>query len=262
MIKSILKQISPPFLKLLYSRLFVKPLFSGPYQAWDQASQESIGYDEDSIILKSHFASMEVKKGNAVFERDSILFYSQIYSTPILVGLLRAVALKENGISIVDFGGAFGSKYFHFKDLLKVRNINWLVLEQRKIVEIGNRDFKDDSLSFSENYSGGDLIDVLLFSSSIQYVKNYNEILTGLLRHKPKVIIFDRTPFFSSNENTSVFVQHVPKEIYKASYPTWVFRKNTFLDILSEYKIVYSEINPDQLDRRFTYKGFVFERNA
>ena len=42
-------------------------------------------------------------------------------------------------------------------------------------------------------------------------------------------IVIDRTPF-GDHETDFITVQHVPPSIYVASYPCWVFGKQSFLD--------------------------------
>ncbi|MCO5144082.1 MAG: methyltransferase, TIGR04325 family [Oligoflexia bacterium] len=237
-----------------------KPQFAGPFSTWCEAASGSQGYDSDEIISKALAATLKVKEGRAQFERDTVLFEKPIFSTPITIGLVKILAKNERNFSIVDFGGSFGSTYFLYKNLLEQQNFLWLVIEQEKIVKLGNQHIKDDKLSFVDAYREEKMIDFLLFSSSIQYIENYKEVLFSLLNKKPKVIILDRTPFYTSSEATSIFIQHVPKEIYQASYPTWIFAKNEFQELLSDYRVVYSEKNPDQLDSRFAYMGYVFER--
>src|SRR5687768_8069562 len=66
--------------------------FSGPYPTWAQATAASKGYDQPEILEKVRSAALKVKRGEAVYERDSVLFDCIEYSWPLLAGLMWAAA--------------------------------------------------------------------------------------------------------------------------------------------------------------------------
>ncbi|MBN2143137.1 MAG: glycosyltransferase, partial [Candidatus Aureabacteria bacterium] len=79
------KQILPP----LYG-------WSGNYPSWEAALHDSKGYDSPDIFTKLKTASLKVKSGEAVYERDSVLFDKIEYSWPLLAGLMWIASQKEN----------------------------------------------------------------------------------------------------------------------------------------------------------------------
>jgi putative methyltransferase (TIGR04325 family) len=69
---------------------------------------------------------------------------------------------------------------------------------------------------------------VVLLSSVIEYLENYEEIFQELVELKFPVSIIDRTPFCSS-EHEIIYIQKVGSEIFKASIP---------LRIINEKKLI------------------------
>jgi putative methyltransferase (TIGR04325 family) len=152
-------------LSRLLSRFFKKPvhkeiseippdriIFAGHYANWADALRDSEGYDTPLILNKTRDALLQVKNGQAVYERDSVLFDKIEHSFPLLAGLLRAAVAQEGNLCLVDFGGALGSSYFQCRAFLKpVRQLQWLVVEQPAHVQCGRKDFQSDELFFLQH---------------------------------------------------------------------------------------------------------------
>lgn len=51
--------------------------WKGAFDSWEAAQLQSNGYNADNILQKVLAASLRVKEGNALFERDSALFYEK-----------------------------------------------------------------------------------------------------------------------------------------------------------------------------------------
>lgn len=51
--------------------------YLGDYQSWEEAESQCTGYDDEEILNKVKEATMSVINGNAIYERDSVLFYSK-----------------------------------------------------------------------------------------------------------------------------------------------------------------------------------------
>src|SRR3989338_3876720 len=103
MSKDIIKQIIPPVIVHLAKRLRGNPSadaygLAGDYRSWKEAMAASTGYDNEIILEKTRTALLKVKKGEAVYERDSVLFDKVQYQWPLLAGLMW-VAAKTKGNS-------------------------------------------------------------------------------------------------------------------------------------------------------------------
>ena len=76
--KRILKEILPPVIIRNITGLFYG--WYGNYKSWEEATKRSIGYDDVQILNKVKDALMKVKNGEAIYERDSVLFDKIRYS--------------------------------------------------------------------------------------------------------------------------------------------------------------------------------------
>lgn len=225
-LKQICKDLAPPLLWRLARRMLVShddvPVsFSGNYPDWQSAQAASIGYDSDAIFCRVLEAARKVKDGEALWERDSVPFYHEEYNIPLLSALMSVAAWNKGRLRVLDFGGAFGSTYWQHRQLLqKLEVLSWNVIEQPQIVSCGREEFQTDVLQFWPDMQSCAVlgaVDVVLFSSVLQYMESPYELLEQAIDISPKAIILDRTPFAEKDEH--ITVQHVPPTIYQASYP-------------------------------------------
>lgn len=203
---------------------------------WGEARKASTGYDTDLILNKVRDSLLKVKKGEAVYERDSVLFDEIRYSWPLLAGLLWIASQKGGRLNLVDFGGSLGSTYYqNRKFLAHLEELRWNIVEQKKFVECGKRDFENEHLKFHEDLDecvreqGPDAI---LFSSALQYLEKPYAMLEKVLSLGFEFVLFDRTPLLSKGDDR-ITVQKVPRAIYEASYPAWFFNRDKFLSFFS-----------------------------
>jgi putative methyltransferase (TIGR04325 family) len=244
-IKRFLKAIIPPVLISIIRR-FKKPMvqieiWSGDYKTWAEAKAYCTGYDSSIILEKCKTSLLKVKRGEAVYERDSVIFDELHYSWGLLAGLQKA-ALENNGkLCVLDFGGSLGSTYFQNREFLSsLKELQWCIVEQAHFVECGQKDFENDQLKFyytveecMENHNPN----VLLLSSVLQYLEKPYQWLERLLSFRIPTVILDRTSFVE-NETDILTIQNVPSLIYEASYPAWFFGSNTRKHIVDKYKYV------------------------
>jgi putative methyltransferase (TIGR04325 family) len=267
------KQVLPPFLfdtlRSLHYQLFPSRglCLRGNYSSWSEAVHASTGYDSDVILQKTKDALVKVKIGEAVYERDSVLFDEIQYSWPLLAGLMWAAARSGGRLNVLDFGGSLGSTYFQNHAFLKqLPDVRWSVIEQAEYIRVGKEFFEDDILRFYptiDDYSAENTPDVVVLSSVLQYLENPYEILSRLLELRSDCIILDRTPFWEGGED-HICVQHVPASIYPASYPIWIFSKNRFLQFIQRNKLnIVAEF--EALDKlpgpiELAYRGMIITR--
>ncbi|HET7818211.1 MAG TPA: methyltransferase, TIGR04325 family, partial [Bacteroidia bacterium] len=104
-------------------------------------------------------------------------------------------------------------------------------------------------------------IDVLLLSSVVQYLENPYSFLNDILKKNIKYILIDRTPIQFSGKDI-ITIQRVPKNIYKASYPCWVFNEQYILTVLSkEYNLVFETECDERINMNNSYfKAYFFEK--
>jgi putative methyltransferase (TIGR04325 family) len=268
-IKTNAKRWLPPALIERLKPLFgVGVYFSDHYADWEAASAHASGYDSVLILEQVEQAMLKVKAGEAVFERDSVLFDEVQHSFPVLTGLLRAAVENGNQLSVLDFGGSLGSSYFQCREFLSVLpSLKWGVVEQEHFVHCGRRVFETAQLRFF--YTIAECLqqaapNVALLSSVLQYLPKPYHVLDELINSGVPYILIDRTPF-GDHGTDFITVQRVPPSIYVASYPCWVFGKQSFLDrFRARYQVIAqfdsSDGNAIATGRKFTFGGMILRR--
>ena len=215
--------------------------YIGDYSTWQEAEKNAIGYDSPEIISKVLTATKKVLAGEAVFERDSMLFYTQEYNWDLVLALYR-IALDKGRLHVLDFGGALGSVYRQHARILKpaIQDISWNIVEQKTFLDAAKKIDCEKELHFwntVEEALENCNTDVILFSSVLQYIDGYEEIIEKM--KSVKYIIIDRHPEFCGRATPAFTVQKVSEPIYSASYPLKIFGCGELENSLSpEYAVL------------------------
>jgi putative methyltransferase (TIGR04325 family) len=242
--------------------------FEGPFVTWDEAAKHSSGYDGAQILERVLAATLKVKRGEAVFERDSVLFDEIQYAWPVTAGLLWAAAREGGRLSVLDFGGSLGSSYFQNRKFLEgLPSVRWSVVEQAHFIHAGRQHIQDERLVFYPTTAECVAVEkpnVVLLSSVLQYLEDPYAVLDELVDSSAEIILVDRTSFCEGDKDF-VAVQKVGETIYRASYPIWIFSKDNFMNNSSEsFDLVTEWLSPEGYvefsSRRFSFNGMVMQR--
>lgn len=260
------RDFCPPILWRCLKSLKIKRSlsFSGNYASWSDAKKFSSGYDSIQVMQRVADSALKVKRGEAVFERDSVCFYHTEFRWPALTCLLSVAASRSGTLNVLDFGGALGSFYFqHHRFFSSLNRINWSVVEQEQFVQFGLDHMQDSALCFYESVEScisQQSVDIVFLSSVLQYLEDPIRTLTSLAEADAPYILVDRTPFIAGSKNR-LTVQTVPKEIYDASYPAWFFSEENFIATMKSlnYHLILEFPCDEQTDIG-EYKGMFFER--
>lgn len=184
------------------------------------------GYSDEKIFDRVAKSALEVKKGNACYERDGILFYENNYNLQIISIFLMVYCNKQK-LNIVDFGGSLGSMYFQNRKLLNDANIKyqWNICEQPHFVQLGKKQFEDGVLFFRNSLDEVKDYNIIMFAVSIQYIENYLDIFNKVIEDNTEYIVFDR---LTVCDEEFYCVQKVYEPIYEAEYPVHIFDEEEF----------------------------------
>lgn len=258
-------------IKKLYGKLVKRQQevnYAGDFQTWSEAKKNCEGYDSNSIFEKVSNAAMQVKNGKALFDRDSVLFYEEEWNYPLIAWLQRIGAKYDQRLTVVDLGGALGSTYFQNRNFLKesIRQMQWIVREQEHFVEFGKQNLADTELIFEydfEKIAATFPVNVLLFSSVLQYLESWKEIITKEIDlFGVQDIIVERTPV---GKRSRIWMETVHEPIYEATYACQVFEEERFIEFFEEqgyvlksswHSLVDSDVECD--GDLVTFKSFVF----
>jgi len=210
--------------------------FEGDYASYEDARRASEGYDAPAILAKTREALLKVKRGESRWERDAMVSDSEEMPWPLLACLTRIAAVKGvPEIRVLDFGGSLGSTYFWCRPFLAPEiRVRWHVVEQTEHVTVGRKDFQNDELRFEykiEDMLASERPDVLLLSSVLHYLDQPEEFLEKLRAWNLPYLILDRTPL-RDHPRHRLTVQHIPEEIYRASYPAWFLSRARVLSLI------------------------------
>lgn len=270
-LKDMIRLVTPPvFIHLVKWLRGDRPTcdygLTGDYRSWDEALAASTGYDSDIILEKTRTALLKVINGEAVYERDSVLFDEIQYAWPVLAGLMWVAARCGGTLNVLDFGGSLGSTFFQNRAFLSaLPQMRWNIVEQSHHVETGKVWFEDDRLRFYAGISeclADTQPNVLLLSSVLQYLEHPYTVLDQMLELPSDIIIIDRTPFWDGPTDR-LCVQTVPPNIYTASYPGWIFSTERFHACLNAQWEIVNEFEsfdrmPAPVDT--TWKGMIATR--
>lgn len=213
----------------------------GDYQNWEALTALSGGYEAGAILDKTKNALLKVKNGEAVYERDSVLFDKKIYPYSVISAFLYTAIECGSNLTVLDFGGSLGSTYYQVKDVIpKAVQLYWSVVEQENYVRCGKEVFEDDVLRFHFTIAESEAArkaDVLLLSSVVQYLEKPHAFLEEIKKYNFKYILIDRTAFVNTDRPDRLTLQIVPPEIYEARYPAWFFNEQQFLAHFEGYEI-------------------------
>ena len=237
---------------------------SGDYSSWQDAAKLADGYDAGGILKEVYQSARKVRDHEGIYERDGVLFDQIQYSWPLLSGILLAASQKKS-LQVIDFGGSLGTTYYQNKKFLdKIQLGSWNIIEQSNFVELGRREFSSPQLHFYDSMEAclAEVVpDLLILSSVLQYVENYEELLAPMLaRTPPDYILVDRTPFSTEDRNI-ITVQKVRPEIYQGSYVCRLLSESGLKVFMRAcgYQCLESFVSLSDT-RKYRELGFIFEK--
>ena len=267
-IRQLLLSCVPPLVMgLLRSRMPPKGVhWIGDYGSWEEARQASKGYDDGLILERIKIAALKVKKGEAVAERDGVLFDEVQYSWPVLAGLMWIAAQSRGELHLLDFGGSLGTSYFQARAFLQaLSKVRWSIVEQQPFVEVGKKYFEDHELKFYYDLATcvkEQTPKAILISSVLSYLPNPFELLAEVISYNLEFIILDRTPFILGGRDR-LTVQVVPPEIYPGSYPSWFFNKEKFYNFFKDnYDMVAEFESIGKANINAIFEGCILRRKV
>ncbi|PIR60660.1 MAG: methyltransferase, TIGR04325 family [Candidatus Pacebacteria bacterium CG10_big_fil_rev_8_21_14_0_10_44_54] len=238
--------------------------WSGNYSSWEDAMKDGSGYADPKISRKVLSSTLAVIRGEAAFERDSVLFNEPAYNWPVSSLLLWIAVSEDSSLKVLDFGGSLGSTYFQHKNIFSgIKHLKWNIVEQEHFVDMGRNNIKELGLYFFGSMEESESVspsDVLLLSSVLPYLENPHQFLDECLDRKFKYILIDKTAFIENdNGDDRLTLQTVREPIYDASYPAWFFSKAKFMKHFSaNYDLKFSFIRDGKAADGSNYEGMMF----
>lgn len=227
----LLKELAPPIVNTLRWYSF-KYGWKGNFKSFEDAQKQCKGYDENHILNRIIETTGKVRDKKAVYERDGLI-YDEIFINHHLLSTLLLIASKNNNkITIIDFGGSLGTSYYqNIKYLNHLTELKWCIIEQDNYVKVGKDAFENEHVKFYYNIeeclAENQNPDLLLLSSSLQYIKNPYNLLEHIQSFNIPYLMFDLVGYNDEEDEDRITIQNVPPVFYgiEASYPCTFFSK-------------------------------------
>ncbi len=193
--KKLIKEILPPRLLRLFAKTQVPQSFSSFIEASN--SGKNITYEQDELI-------------DVVLEKNKIYRSLSTFNEPLNTDTIRVLmavglAINENKIKVIDFGGGGGNHFtvtsMGFSDL---DSIEWNIVETNRFVQRA-KEINVPGLRFFDRLELANKAmkepDLLLASSTLQYCPDPIDMLDRLTKIGAKYIFLTRTPFNSGHQS-------------------------------------------------------------
>ena len=200
-------------------------------------------------------------------ERDGVTFDRIEQRWPVAGALLWRASLAGGSLRVLDFGGSLGSSMRQLEPLLGGIDVAWGVVEQPAFVAAGHA-YQDERLRFFETIdecASALAPTVALLSSVLQYLPDPHDVLRTVLASGVDTVVIDRTPMTTRATDLPI-VQHVPEEIYSASYPAWLLSRDLLLADAPGWELVaeFPGIEPEGRTSGgtvFSWQGMLLTRD-
>ena len=205
----------------------------GRFNNFNSAIRSSgCSYQHKNIFNKVKNSSLIVKKNIFPYQRDSI-FFEKIPFNRNLFRVFSILKKKYQIINIVDYGGSFGNVYNQVNSFFGKIDLNWNIIEQKHYVKFAIKNFQDKNLKFF--YDLNEIrkkIHLILFSNSLQYLKEPYKTLSVMVDRSSDYICIDSVPLSDDPEYVSNEIP--PDYIYSYSYPIWILNKKKLISFLKK----------------------------
>jgi putative methyltransferase (TIGR04325 family) len=125
--------------------------------------------------------------------------------------------------------------------------VSWTVVEQERYVHLGMDHFRNGELQFTSslrNALAAEIPDVVLLASVLQYLPDPYDLIRNVAASRVPRIVIDRTPC-SALERDVLTVQKVPRQMYAASYPCWIFSRQKLMQAFAPCYATLSSYSED-----------------
>ena len=155
------------------------------------------------------------------------------------VKLVETLANRFNRpLRVIDFGGAAGGHFITLdsdqRDLIE----SWTVVETPQMAKQARESLDIPKLNFIDNLEDvSGKPDLILASSSLQYVDDFDGYFEALLALEAEFLCIDRTPM-GVNQDTPIFLQRVFRNqgpwCYETSYPMFLHPESKYMTRLAK----------------------------
>lgn len=254
--KKIIRSFIPPILIDLYNSIKLKINNDAP------TSFTGVFDSHSSIECQSPWVQkkwLEIQENNlkALLSEDNKIMTQTLNECEVVPCYLINSLSENSPVNILDIGGGSGLTFFKFLPYFKNNsNINFHIVDYGKIALIGKKFSKkvdqDFNLSFHDDLSSMPKfnIDIILCSSSIQYIYEYESFIINLVKSSPKYLIITQVPAGDFDTYFTAENQHgytTPRIMFNYNEFVDIFKRNGYL---LDFEWPCNEYYPDSIFKK------------
>jgi putative methyltransferase (TIGR04325 family) len=217
----------------------------GNYDNWNEAMKQCRGYAHGNVLDSVVKGVKAVLSGEAIYERDSVVFFDKSYEHHILSYIFQSfIASGKKEFTVLDWGGGMASIYLQHRDIFVkyIPNMRWVIVEQSEFVSQAAKlpfdehvEFIDANASNLESILVNKQIDFILIRGSLQCIENYQDVIHICKHLNAKHILIDRIVI---GDQERICIRYAPKQIYDMETPVRIFEKEKLLADFTGYHLV------------------------
>lgn len=211
--------------------------FEGTIQ---EAFEACKGYD--SSLPTTHAIETRLKLQSCQVPRTPCDY--QLRQLRVVQGIFKHL---RRPLRVIDFGGAVGEQYHDFREELDGLIESWTVVETPNFCAKAKTAFEGDILKFNDSLDNfSERPDLVVASSSLQYVDDVDLYLKQIIGLNPRFICIDRTAM-NLGEESRIYIQRVFRNQdrwrYETSYPMQCHPEKKYLEALNpNYELISKEV--------------------
>jgi putative methyltransferase (TIGR04325 family) len=176
-------------------------IWDGVYQSFVEAEIACKNNFNQNIWDEELWVNKQIDKIKSIKSNQESFINEDNETNDYILPVIISSFGKSNNINILDFGGGLGEQFYKTKDFcLNFDRTRFTILENQKLVSIGNNSINEENLYFTTEFPKDFNFDIVHFGSSFHYINDWKELLKNISSLNPKFIIFSDLPC-SENES-------------------------------------------------------------
>ena len=216
-----------------------------------------------SLPQNNHPGSLDYEIQKQIVQNFSNKSFKPFNSCSDLLEILHQKSTDEKEIKFYDFGANNIDNYLYLSS--KLKKIKYFYYDKSNFNDIVNKTIRENNLKnifvdqdFKLDKSD---LDFVFFGSSLQYLKNYKNILNQFIKNQTKCFIFSLTPFYDSDFKTQdVIIKQI--NLHPIINYAFLINYKNFIDfmLLNNYKLESKKknnlikfLNFDNFDKSYKF---------